>query len=194
MKPWIITLLAANLLGCATTPKLNSGFSTGTRIYKYDKIDRYVVIVSQEPRIFIQLRDVGTDRLIQDIVMSSRYMEPLHDCIDVVLDDQPELFVKTRNGGTGLSSTNLSIYTVFKDRIAMIGDFPLDYYCTHADIEEHLRGDVSFPQKNLALHTFNRDYTENGHTKTTAESESYRFDTHKLKFKKTPQQATPRNR
>jgi hypothetical protein len=105
----------------------------------------------------------------------------------VVLDDQPEIFIKTRNGGTGLASTNLNVFTVLKDRIVKIGDFQLDCYSAHADIEEHLEGDVSFPEKNHALHTFSRDYTENGQTKTTTESESYRFDARKLKFKKTPQ-------
>lgn len=195
MKNWIIIPLAANLLGCATSPKMISGFSAGTRIYKFEKIDRYVVIVPHEPRIFIQLRDMVSDRLIQDIVLSSRYMDPLHDCFDVVLDDQPELFIKTRNGGTGLASTNLNIYTVYEDKMVMIGDFPIDYYCAHPNnIEEHILGDVSFPQKNIALYTYNQEYTENGHTKTTAQSESYHFDTQKQKFKKTPQQAAPRNR
>ena len=182
--------MAANLLGCAMSPELNSSFSAGTRIYKYAKIDRYVVIVSHEPRIFIQLRDMVSDRLIEDIVLSSRYMDPLHDSFDVALDDQPEIIIKTRNGGTGLASTNLNIYTVFKDRMVMIGDFPIDYYCANPDnIEEHILGDVSFPQKNIALYTYNREYTENGHTKTTAQSESYRFDTRNQKFKKTPQEA-----
>src|ERR1043166_629992 len=83
----------------------------------------YLLIASTDLRAFLELRSYEKDRVLDSLVLSSRYMPPNFEIKDLVADDGPEFIVQTRDGGSGFAETHMTIYIIAGEHIRKAGDF-----------------------------------------------------------------------
>lgn len=149
--------------------------------------DRYVLVVSESHlrRLFIQLRSHEDDRLLDEVVLISRYMEPAYkeaDVINIEGETEPnekELVVETRGGGTGIATTTLDIFAFIEDRIVNIGSFVIDHYLTARPLKnytEKIKGEIRFIATNKLEYEFKKEIEENGKRSVIKRIEKYVFD------------------
>ena len=145
--------------------------------------DRYCVIAATYEQLFIELRNYSGDRLLHDVVLISRYMEPEYEIDDVVLDEFEEVIVRTRGGGTGIKETHLAILGFVSDKIVRFGDFIIDRHLVDRDYEERRSGTVSFPEKNMLTYQYTDSTVRNGRTVSKDVTETFTFDLNEMRYR-----------
>ena len=144
--------------------------------------DSYCVVAATRDQIFIELRSYTADRLLEDVALLSRYMEPEYEIADVVLDQHEEVIVRTRGGGTGIHETHLEVFGFLSDRIVRLGDFIIDRSLVEENREELRSGTVSFREKNVLVYRYRDSVIEGGKTIAKDTVETYRFDPKSMRY------------
>jgi hypothetical protein len=128
-------------------------------------------------------------------------MVPEYDVKDVASDENLEVIVKTKGGGTGISEAHLTVFGVIGDKIVQFGNFVIERISAFGEGEEayreRLSGDVSFPEKNSLVYRYSQVVTE--HDKTTVATEAiekFAFDSKTMKYERIeePQRVVPSDR
>ena len=162
--------------------------------YHFQGSNTYFVISTTETRAFLDLRTYDADKVVQSVVLSSRYMPAHFEAKDVASDDGLEFLVQTRDGGTGIAETHEKVYGLYNSNIRLLGDFVIEHQSeswpepTHRQI---IKGNVTFPAKNRLNYSYTKVLTENGITTTNIVVEAYIFNNNSGRFEKTkgPNQA-----
>jgi hypothetical protein len=141
--------------------------------------DTYFLMATTDLRAFMELRSYEKDRILDSVVLDSRYMPPEFAIKDLVAGDSPEFIIRTKNGGTGLSETHLAVYGIVGRTIQRFGDFVIDRQVASwpdSEYREKLSGKVSFPKRNELLYRYTQVLTQNGKTRTNAVTQMFSFD------------------
>jgi hypothetical protein len=143
--------------------------------------------------MIIELRSYSGDRLLDDVVLMSRYMPPEYEVDDLVLDETPEVIVRTRGGGTGVKETHLQVFGFVADRIVRFADFIVDREIIAEGNEERRSGSVSFPEKNKAIYQYTESLIRDGKRTTMKATQTFDFDSNRRTYERTkePEQAAP---
>jgi hypothetical protein len=167
----------------------NAGDQVGQAMeYHFQGSNTYFVISTTEFRAFLDLRTYETDKVVQSVVLSSRYMPPIFETKDVAGDNGIEFLVRTRDGGTGIAITQLKIYGLINSNIRKLGDFVVELESEswpEPTRKETREGEVTFPEKNRLIYHYTQVIALNGTTVTNKVSESYAFNSKSQKFEKT---------
>ena len=152
--------------------------------------NRYCLVAATYDLIFVELRSFSEDRLLHDVVLLSRYMEPEYDIRDVVLDEYEEVVVRTRGGGTGIKETHLKVFGFASDRIVLFGDFIIERELTGPAYQEMRLGTVSFPEKNRLFYKYADSIVRDGKSVTKEVIEVFTFDPKSMSYRmlKEPEQ------
>jgi len=156
--------------------------------YHYEGSNCYFVIAATQSRAFLDIRTYDNDKVVQSVVLSSRYMPAYFEARDVAADDGMEFLVWTRDGGTGIAETHLKIYGVIEDNIRKMGDFVVDHHSEswpEPTEEQTIKGEVTFPARDQLVYNYTRVITHDGSTVTNVVSETYAFNSRVNKFKRT---------
>jgi hypothetical protein len=184
MRLCLIFLLMFALVGCATSPDRQNGSAMECH---FD--DSYALIAATDMRVFLELRSYDHDKVLESIVLSSRYMPPEFEAMDAGTRG-PEFIVRTRDGGTGFAETHVALYGIIGQHIRRLGDFVVAR-SAHSGPEEppqydeELSGDVSFPKEDELVYRYKQVLTQDGKTATNSVVEFYSFDTKKAEYEKT---------
>ena len=177
MKPRLLCILA---LGFVAASDHRSGDAVE---YHFDH--SYALIAVTEMRAFIELRAYEHDAILDSKVLSSRYMPPDFEVKDVLLGDDPEFILRTRDGGTGIGETHVAVYGVVGRHIRRFGDFVVERHAQswpETEYREELSGKVSFPKKNELVYRYNQVLTRHGKGVTNSVTQLYSFNPKKLKY------------
>jgi hypothetical protein len=112
----LIFFLMFALVGCATSPNGQSGSAV-----EYHFGDSYLLVAATDRSAFLELRSSDDDHVLDSVVLSSRYMRPEFEAMDVGKRG-PEFVVRTQNGGTGISETHVTLYGIAGERFRRVGD------------------------------------------------------------------------
>jgi hypothetical protein len=151
--------------------------------------DSYALVAATDMRVFLELRAYDQDRVLDSVVLSSRYMPPEFEVMDAGTRG-PEFVLRTRDGGTGFAETHVELYGITGHRIRRFADFVVAR-SAHSGPEEpprydeELSGDVSFPKQDELLYRYKQVVTQDGKTTTNSVTELYSFDIKKEGYEKT---------
>ncbi|MEI6781073.1 MAG: hypothetical protein WCQ21_09160 [Verrucomicrobiota bacterium] len=183
MKPRLAFLLLA--LSCAAGTQRPIG---GAVEYHFD--NSYALVAVTELRAFLELRSYERDAVLDNVVLSSRYMPPEFEAKDLVLGEDPEFIVRTRGGGTGIAETHLAVYGIVGQHIRRFGDFVVDRQAQSwpdSDYQEKLSGKVSFPKKGELIHRYTQAVRKKGKTVTKSATERFTFDSKQMQYERAKQ-------
>ncbi len=150
----IVVLVAVVVFGVV----FYTAITGSARVRTYDAFGSYVMAAKDDRTCFLELRRLGNDELIDDVVFESGYMVPSYNFRDVAHDDKPELLVKTCDGGTGLLHKTLTVFRVTRDELRQIGEFTLKYRCFVFGDEPGIvkQGQVDFVRKDRIEYALKR--------------------------------------
>jgi hypothetical protein len=157
--------------------------ATASVNYYYD-LNRYVLIARYEPRLFIELRSFENDKIIDDMVISSRYGTPTFSFKDVILDDNEEMIITSAGGGTGLYVNQLMIVAIIDDKLVNVGEFNLRYEGGAFNYSEKTIGTVQFTKKNELIYSYKKNVDDDGKKSFEKKADRYIFNVDKNKFEK----------
>ena len=156
---------------------------------EYHFADTYALVAATDMRVFIELRSYDHDRVLDSVVLSSRYMPPECQARDAGARG-PEFIVQTRDGGTGFAETHVALYGVVGQHIRRLGDFVVAR-SEHSGLEESARydeelsGSVSFRGNDELVYRYKQVLTQDGNAAAKSVVEVYSFDTETLEYAKT---------
>jgi hypothetical protein len=160
-----------------------------TAVNYYDKLNRYVFVAYYEPRLFVELRSFHDDKIIDNLVISSRYGIPVHSFKDVIIDDNEEIIIKREDGGSGLYVKQMIIIAVINDKLVEVGKFDLRNRGGFDKYKEDLTGKVDFTKKNELIYRYKKIIIDHGKKTVEKKADHYFFDVAKNKFEKIKKKA-----
>lgn len=148
----------------------------------------YLLLAATDRSVFLELRSYENDRLLENVVLSSRYTPPEFEAKNLVSDENPQFIVRTRDGGTGFAETHCAIYAIFAGHIRRLGDFVVDRssqsWPDESEYTESLSGRVSFPKKGDLVYRYTEVVTKRGKTVTNSIVQSFSFNAKTMKYEK----------
>jgi hypothetical protein len=147
----------------------------------------YALIAVTDRSVFLELRTFEEDRVIENVVLSSRYMPPEFTTRDAAVGESPEFIIRTRDGGTGFAETHCAIYGITRGHIRKLGDFVVARSAESwptTEYSETLTGKVSFPKKGELIYRYTQSITKQGKTTTTSMTQRFLFNSTQMKYEK----------
>jgi hypothetical protein len=169
-------------LGCVASTQRSSGAAVE---YHFD--NSYALVAVTDLRAFLELRSYEGDAVLDNVVLFSPYMPPDFQAKDVVLGEDLEFIVRTRDGGTGIAETHLAVYGIVGQRIRRFGDFVVDRQAEswpESDYHEKLSGKVSFPKKGELIYRYTQTVRKQGKSVTKSVTERYTFNSKQMVYER----------
>jgi hypothetical protein len=152
--------------------------------YRLDN-SSYALVAATDLSVFLELRAIEGDRVIENVVLSSRYMPPEFEAKDLAGDDNVEFIIRTRDGGTGFAETHCAVYGIVGGHIRRLGDFVEDRSAESwpdSEYREKLSGKVSFPKRGELIYRYTRSVTKRGKTTTKSVTERFSFNQKRMEY------------
>lgn len=119
--------------------------------------ESYLVACVTETRVIVELRAMGTNRLIDDTILTPNGGASSFEFRNVTLGKERDLLVTTHWSGTGVTKSYLDLYTVIGRRLIRVVRFLLkeDIVASPVSVGEvHDSGTVSFGNDNRIIYTW----------------------------------------